>query len=425
MRKDIDDPDQAARRSLRRHRALATGLLALMGAITIGSYALPASYGRELLQAAAKAGFVGGLADWFAVTALFRHPLGLPIPHTAILPRQKRRLGEALGRFMSRHVLTEAEIGGILGDVDIAAVLGRFLADPAVARPAAQAIAPLIPRLVGSIGDGRASRLVMRLLPRVIGRVDSSRLLGRALRALAQGGHHQAVLGLVLTELKAGLVSREGALQRAIEARVREQGGRLVGWAVGASVARRVLASLNTEFARMDLADSEMRQAFDEWTHREIERLMTDPERAGQLSAGLRRIIANEAMRVWLRSGIVQLRAALAEDAEKPNGGRAGQVIETLLTNLGLLLQTDPAAQARVRQVTLSMVAAALPGARARLADFIAGVIGRWDTATLVDRLELRVGRDLQYVRINGTLVGFLAGGALFAGLHWVFGLGF
>ena len=108
------DPDAEARRTLRRHRAFATGLLVLMAALTLGSYALPASTATDLLQAAAKAGFVGGIADWFAVTALFRHPLGIPIPHTAIIPAQKERLGAALGRFVATHVFTGAEVAGVL-----------------------------------------------------------------------------------------------------------------------------------------------------------------------------------------------------------------------------------------------------------------------------------------------------------------------
>ena len=100
------NPDQAARRELRRYRGLASGLLVLMGGLTLGTYAMPPGYWTAVLQAASKAGFVGGIADWFAVTALFRHPLGIPIPHTAIIPRQKERLGRALGRFVANNVFS-------------------------------------------------------------------------------------------------------------------------------------------------------------------------------------------------------------------------------------------------------------------------------------------------------------------------------
>src|SRR5580698_10986363 len=127
------DPDAIARRELRRHRAFATFLLVLMGGVTLGSYALPPGWWTDLLQAAAKAGFVGGIADWFAVTALFRYPLGIPIPHTAIIPHQKERLGRALGRFVANHVVTGREVAGVMARLDLPAILHRFLADPVAA----------------------------------------------------------------------------------------------------------------------------------------------------------------------------------------------------------------------------------------------------------------------------------------------------
>src|SRR3712207_4401158 len=119
-----------------------------------------------MLQASAKAGLVGGVADWFAVTALFRHPLGLPIPHTAIIPNQKERLGAGLGRFVANHVFTEEEVRRVLGRLDLARILRDFLADPEAVRPAAVALASAMPRVLGSLEDGRARRLVTRILPR-------------------------------------------------------------------------------------------------------------------------------------------------------------------------------------------------------------------------------------------------------------------
>ena len=137
------DPDAAARRELSQHRAFASALLVAMAALTLCSYGLPwpNEYARALVGAAAKAGFVGGIADWFAVTALFRHPLGLPIPHTAIIPRQKERLGLALGRFVATHVFTERDIAAMLGKLDLPGILHRFLADPAASKPLAATLA--------------------------------------------------------------------------------------------------------------------------------------------------------------------------------------------------------------------------------------------------------------------------------------------
>src|ERR1700761_2294952 len=163
------DPDADARRELRRHRAFATFLLVLMGGLTLGCYAAPAGWATDLLQAAAKAGFVGGIADWFAVTALFRHPLGIPIPHTAIIPRQKERLGAALGRFVASHVFTGDEVSGVLARLDLPGILPLFLPAPPSPRPAAITLAATLPRILATVEDGRARRLAARLIPRIVG----------------------------------------------------------------------------------------------------------------------------------------------------------------------------------------------------------------------------------------------------------------
>src|SRR5487761_2709998 len=175
------DPEAALRRSLIRHKAFATALLGLMAALAVGAEFLPAGWAAGLLANAARAGFVGGIADWFAVTALFRHPLGLPIPHTAIIPRQKERLGAALGRFVATHVFTDADVTGVLRRLDLPAILHRFLADPAAAHPAAEALAGTLPRILAAIEDGRARRLAARLLPRVLGGPGSGLVVARAL----------------------------------------------------------------------------------------------------------------------------------------------------------------------------------------------------------------------------------------------------
>ena len=197
-----------------------------MALLTLGSYALPPGIWAELLQSSAKAGFVGGLADWFAVTALFRRPLGLPIPHTAIIPAQKARLGRALGNFVANHVFTGAEVSRTLGQLDLPRILSRYLGDPVATRPAAEAMAAMVPKLLGTVEDGRARQLIARLAPRVLGGAGAGRVLARALQGLVEGGRHQEVLGFVLEKVRTGLAAKEDQMRRLIEDRVREQGGR-------------------------------------------------------------------------------------------------------------------------------------------------------------------------------------------------------
>ncbi|MDR3418350.1 MAG: DUF445 domain-containing protein [Nevskia sp.] len=415
------DPDVEARRSLRWHRAFAGALLVLMGALILLGYALPPSSGADLLQAAAKAGFVGGIADWFAVTALFRRPLGLPIPHTAIIPLQKERLGRALGNFVASHVFTHADVATFLAQLDLASILRRFLSNPVATRPAAEALAAMLPRILASIEDGRARHMLARIVPRILGGPGAGRVVARALRQLVEGGKHQDVFTFIDGSVKTTLASREASLQAAIEERVREQGGRLVGWALGAAVAHRVVAQINTELSRMEPDSSEMRAAFDEWVRRDIQRIEDDPERAAEIGAAVKRVVAHETVRAWLADVWSRLRLALEADAARPDG-RTIAVIEGALANLGGMLEQDPASRDQLHKAVEGIAASLLPSAQAQLAEFIAGVVGRWDTATVTEKLELRIGSDLQYVRVNGTLVGFLVGGLLYAVLQAIFG---
>ncbi len=415
------DPDRAARATLARHRTGATLLLLLMAALTLASYALPPGWPRGMLEAAARAGFVGGIADWFAITALFRHPLGLPIPHTAIIPAQKLRLGQALGRFVGTHVITPEEVARTLGQLDLPGILARLLADPETARPLAQTLAGMLPRLLATLEDGRARRVFARLLPRLLGGAGASVVVARALRGLVEGGRHQEVFGFILGQLRAALAAKEEQLRHTVEERVSEYGGRLVGWAAGAAIARRVLAAVNHELDMMGPENSDLRQAFDVWVRHEITRMEEDPVRAAEIGAAIRRVLLHETVQAWGWDVWLRLRAAIAADAGNPQG-RGVAFLEGALADLGAMLTADAQARERLQGAMQRVVGSVLPMARERIAGFIAGVVGGWDAATLTDRLELRVGKDLQFVRINGTLVGFLVGGLVYAALRAMFG---
>ncbi len=407
------DPDAALRRDLARYRGFATGLLAAMGGLVGVSYALPPGFGAGLLQASAKAGFVGGIADWFAVTALFRHPLGLPIPHTAIIPRQKERLGRSLGRFVAGHVITPAEVSRVLGRLDMASMLAGFLRDRRAVGPAAAALAEMLPRILASVEDGRARRIAARLIPRLLGGPGAGRVVARALRTLVAGGRHQEVLGFLLTEFRKLLESKQDGLQDFIQQKVRAQGGRVIGWMLGAQVAERVLGVLRDELEKVGPEGSSIRAAFDEWVRREIDLMETDPARAAEIGLAIRRVVAHDTVQAWIWDVWSRLRTAIEADAARPGGHTIG-LIETAFGNLGTFLEEDPAARARLQTAAEAVIATFLPSAQAQLADFIGDVVAGWDADTITDKLELRVGRDLQFVRVNGTLVGFLAGGALY-----------
>ena len=409
----LTETDRAARRELRRYKAIAAGLLLVMAALLLGSYALPQTYWTELLQACAKAGFVGGIADWFAVTALFRHPLGLPIPHTAIIPKQKARLGASLGRFVAGHVFTPAEVARLLARVDVPGIAARVLTDPAVAGPASRALTGLVPRVLATVEDGRARRMLARIVPRMVGGAASGRIVGRALRTLVEGGRHQEALGFLLGELRVLLDSKHDTLHGFIQDKVRASGGRVVGWVLGAQVAERVLGVMREELERVGPDGGRIRVAFDEWVRAEIDRIETDPARAAEIGAAVRRVVAHDTVQVWLWDVWSRLRVAIEADAARPDG-RAQAVMAGALANLGTLLATDEGVRLRLQRAAEGVVAGLLPNAQTQLAGFIGDVVAGWDADTITEKLELRVGKDLQWVRFNGTLVGAAVGGVLF-----------
>ncbi|MCQ8241372.1 DUF445 domain-containing protein [Rhizosaccharibacter radicis] len=419
---DKADRDLAARRALRRQKRLATGLLGGMAALAVAGISAGPGFWPQLLAAAAKAGLVGGLADWFAVTALFRRPLGLPIPHTAIIPAQKERLGRALGNFVGNHVLTESEVDAALARLDLPSLLGAALEDPALAAGVERGVVAAMPHLLASLEDGRARELTARALGRVLDGGAAAPAVARALRALVDGDRHQDVLSFLLDQIRALLRSRETHLRTLIEERVREQGGRLVGWAIGGSVATRVLAAINSELDRSDSDDSELRDAVTEWMRREIDLIETDPDRAQDLGATLRSVLTHDSIRAWGADVWQRLRGALEADLHEPDNW-VSRLSGAMMARLRRSLAEDPETRRRVESFVRALVLRSLPSLRERMAGFIARVVGGWNGAEITDRLELRVGPDLQFVRINGTLVGFLVGGGLFL-LERLFGPG-
>ena len=408
------DHDATLRRRLSRHRRFATGLLVAMAVLAVGGLWMPHGRWFDVLRASTRAGFIGGVADWFAVTALFRRPFGLPIPHTAVIPREKARLGRALGNFIANQVFTEGEMLRLVARLDLPREVGRLLSEAEVRATLVPTVAGTVPRLLRTMSDGSARRLFATMLPTLFDGPEVGRVFARALRALVEGQRHQAVVSFVVEQLRVALASKEIQLRALIADRVREQGGRVVGWALGGSIASRVLTAIRSELDGIDPDGSEIREAVTTWIEAQIAGFEVDPERATELGRTLQTLLTHDAVSAWGGDVWHRLRMGVERDAERPDG-HLSRLVDDGLSRLGGLLENDASTRARVDASIARGVVRVLPGARLRLADFIGGVVANWDDRMVVDRLELRVGRDLQYIRINGTLVGFIVGALVFA----------
>ena len=272
-------------------------------------------------------------------------------------------------------MITPGEVSVLLGRLDVPGILARYLSDPVSARPAAVVLAGLLPRILATVEDGRARRVASRIIPRVLGGAGAGVVVARALRTLVEGGRHQEMFGFILEQMKTLLGAQEETLRTAIEERVREQGGRLIGWALGASIARRVLTTITTELDKMSPDGSELRAAFDEWIRREINRMEEDPARAKEIGAAIRKVVAHETVQAWLWDVWSRLRLALEADAARPSG-RTVAYIEGALSNFGVMLLSDPGTRARVEAASAGITNELLPAARDKLSAFIAQVVG-------------------------------------------------
>jgi len=405
----MHDEQQQARR-LRRYRWLAGGLLILMAGLFLLSHLLPADgVWVRLLQAASEAGVVGGLADWFAVTALFRHPLGLPIPHTAIVPKNKARIGEGLGRFVTRNFLVPELVAQRLRSLDPAVRLSRWLGRRHNADWLAERSVELFPALVNAVGDAEMKRLVARALSSGLAGRELQPVLARGMRMLAHSPEYQRVLD----RLSAAARDLLRGNQAWIVAKVSERSRWWVPERVDRRLAETILASVEDLLDALSRGDHPVRRDFDasvtalidrfEQSDRagvELERikdeLLRSPEAAGALAGAWARI----------REG-----ALAAMERERP---AVRESVAESLRRLGVRLRADPAARARLNARMEAFAARAVVPFRVEIGRFIAQIVEDWDTDTVTRRLELAVGRDLQFIRVNGTLVGALVGAALF-----------
>jgi uncharacterized membrane-anchored protein YjiN (DUF445 family) len=385
-------------------------MLAGMAALFVAATGLEAQHPAwGFVRAFAEAGLVGGIADWFAVTALFRHPLGIPIPHTAIVPRNKDRIGEALASFLKDNFLTARVVARRMRNLDVAGAIGRFLAQP----PAA--------------GDGRLRRGGSRLLADILEALDQERLGGMVKTALAQRIRSVEISPMLGQTLEAAIttdrhvpmvdsiVSWAGRTLDANEDLIRDMVHQRAGRFLRMVGLDEKLADAIVDGLRkltIDMAvdpDHPIRRKAEEGLANLARGLQNDPETRAKVEGWKSDMVENEAVSAWLDGVWEKARAGLLKSARDPDAALAGKFGEAL-RQLGETLQTEPKLKAAInqfaRRATVGVVASYGDG----IVKLVSETVRSWDATTVSDRLEGAVGRDLQYIRINGTLVGGLVG---------------
>ena len=395
-------------------RRAATGLLAVMAAVfVLAAWGQDRVAGLGFVKAFAEAAMVGGLADWFAVTALFRHPLGLPIPHTAIIPRNKDRLGDSLALFLRQNFLIPQVVARRMWRIDVAAALGRFLEAPRLAGGGRlrEAGGRILADLLTATDDAQLGGLLKRELRGWLDRASVAPLIGRAVAAAIAEGRHLPVIQAATAWARDTLDANE-ALVRDV---VRERSNailRLTG--LDETVATAILNGLRKLLSDASAdPDHPLRRRIEDGLAALADDLQHDPAMGARVERMKTALLDNPAMAAWLDGLWSRARVRMLTAARDPDSVLAGTLGEATRA-LGTALMNE----ARLRLVINRLARRTVVGAVARYGDglvrLISDTVRGWDAVTLTHRVEQAVGRDLQYIRINGTLVGGLVGLTLY-----------
>jgi uncharacterized membrane-anchored protein YjiN (DUF445 family) len=401
--------DDRARTRLRRNRALATGLLGLMGVVFAGTHLVAdAGFTTLLLRAASEAGVVGGLADWFAITALFRHPLGLPIPHTAIIPANKDRIAATLGRFVERNFLTEEAVTARIRNADAARRLAEWAAQPETAGVIAESVAAGLPYVVRSLNNPDLHDFLSRTLGEELRKADIAPAIGRTLELLSKSGEADPLFDQAMAVAIEWLDRNRGRFETLVEERSR--------WWIPKAIDRRIASALVNGaielLGELRWENSAARRNFRSALDRLIADLLQSGEHRERLNRLKDRLLDHPEMKAWLSSVWQALARIVLDDLEGPDS-RTRAAIERGILMLARAVADDPAMRRHVDSL-FERLAAYLMHWRSTIGGFISDVVKGWDSKVLSSRLELVVGSDLQYIRMNGTIVGALVGCILF-----------
>ncbi|MGO0576311.1 DUF445 domain-containing protein [Ornithinimicrobium panacihumi] len=396
--------DEDRRAGLRRMRFVATGLLVVMAIIYVLTHGRDGVWGY--VNAASEAGMVGAFADWFAVTALFRHPLGLKIPHTALVRKRKDDLGASLEQFVTENFLTPAVLRDKFLDAQVVRRLGEWLGRPENAERIVAEAVPFLRRGIERIDEHELRTLVDEVIIPKARKEPLSPVAGHLLERVVEDGSHHGLVDLAVRELHAWLSLHQDQVEDIIRSRA-------PAWApawVNDQVTRRVYQEA-VRWARdvKDDPEHKLRRAVDDYLSELGRDLQHDPRTSERFESLKERLLDHpQVSATGVRLGET-LRSAILEALDDPNGHLRTR-IATELAALGRRVVEDDGLRARLDAWSADTVVGLVSRYGPELTSVISSTIKRWDACEASDKIELHVGRDLQFIRLNGTIVGALVG---------------
>jgi len=400
--------DEATRRAeLRVMRRMATGLLGVALVIFIVALLLEPRYPwLGFVRATAEASLVGGLADWFAVTALFRKPMGLPIPHTAIIPTQKDRIGRILGGFLQNHFLSRDVLVARLGSLHLATRTARWVSDPANSERLARHVAAGLARAVQTLPEAEASEFIRQSAVARLQSVQLAPFMGNLLSVVATDDRHQALFDEALRLLHDALDRNREELRR----KIKEESPWWVPSVVDDAFHQRLVHATERLVNEIRATPRHpLRLKFDTAFRNFVEKLKHSPDIASRTEAWKQDLLEHPAVEEFAASLWERARKAAARFSAESDGP-ALQPLARGLAAAGESLLADDNRLTELDLTITEFLASQLEEHRHEVSDLVAETVRQWDPEVAAERIELAVGRDLQFIRLNGTLVGGLAG---------------
>jgi uncharacterized membrane-anchored protein YjiN (DUF445 family) len=396
-------------------RFIATMLLVFMTAVFVAASAAAKHYPwAAYIEAFAEAGMVGACADWFAVVSLFRQPFGLPIPHTGIIPRNKERIGDALGHFITNNFLSRSILAEKLDRVDVMRWSAGWLRDRQHGKRVGRQLRVILPKIVNVLPKDQTVELLAQISRVGLEALPAAPVASKVVAILWAQSETQVFIDRAIELAQASLIRRQGLIRQ----KITENSSRFVPKWVDSKLADNVIDGLLSTLEEMRSPKHPWRAELRAAIEKLISGLANDPafyERGEQIKFDIlkNRLVRDQINRLCqdfestITTGVATRPAAIST------------TVELAFTAVGRWLDENEAIQNQVNLVLRRSAVQLLLPRRAAIGEFISQVVADWDTSTLVDKLELQIGKDLQYIRINGTLVGGLAGLIIFSVCRW------
>ncbi len=369
------------------------------------------------VRAAAEAGMVGALADWFAVTALFKHPLGIPIPHTAIIKRKKDQLGEGLSTFVRENFLSADNVETKLRSADVASRTGKWLAEPVNADRVAAEASTVLRALVEMLRDEDVQQVLDRMIVKRIAEPQWGPPIGRVLSSLLEEGRQEALLQLLADRAFQWTLNADEVIERVIERDSPTWSPRWVDHLVGDRIHRELMDF--TDKVRRN-PDHELRRSATKFLFEFADDLQNDAVTIQKAENVKEQIMGRDEVARAAETAWSTAKRLILESVDDPSSALRVRIADTVV-RIGESLRDDADLRAKVDNWIVRGAQHLVSEYGAEITTIITDTIERWDADEASRRIELHVGRDLQFIRINGTVVGSLAGLVIYTVAHLLF----